>query len=154
MSDSATQKVIARFRDGVLVKGTTRGFKPHRARFRLRDENGRNHRVDVRKLKAVFFVKDFGGNPLYRERKGFFLDSDLTHKVLVEFHDGEVLCGYTKTYSPGGQGFFLVPGDPNSNNVRVFVVRTSIRKVKVKEITQAQEERQSEELPPRTPADA
>ncbi len=154
MSKLATDKVIARFRDGTLLKGTTDDFDSNQAAFMLSGEDGRTHHVTLCDLKALFFVHELDGNPSYRERKGFFADSDLTHRVLVEFFDDEVIFGYCREYSSQSQGFFLVPGDPNSNNVLVFVVRTSIRKVKVKAIDQPQEEPHGEQPPTRTPVDA
>jgi len=154
MSNLVIDKVIAHFRDGTLVKGTTNDFDSNQARFVLSAEDGRTHRVALCDLKALFFVRELGGNASYSERKGFFTASDLTHRVLVEFLDDEVIFGYCRGYSSRSQGFFLVPGDPDSNNILVFVVRTSIRKVKVKAIGEPQEEPKGEEPPTRTPADA
>ena len=132
-----TNNVIAHFIDGSLLKGTTKNFSQLRPRFLLMDEDDRPHEVDVRELKALFFVKDLRGNPEYRERKGFFTTSDLQHRVVVEFLDGEVIFGYSKTYSPRGRGFFLVPGDPNSNNIKVFVIRASTERVRAKLIDES-----------------
>jgi hypothetical protein len=50
---------------------------------------------------------------------------------MVEFKDGEVLFGYTLTYSSQGFGFFVFPGDPGSNNEKVFVVHAATASVKL-----------------------
>lgn len=132
MASRKTDKVIAHFLDGSLLRGSTPDFYPSRGTFRLCASDGETHEVEVGELKALFFVKDLRGRPSYRERKGFFKDSEQGSKVMVEFYDGEVIFGYSLAYSPKGLGFFLVPGDPESNNLKVFVVRSSTKRIKVK----------------------
>jgi hypothetical protein len=51
-------------------------------------------------------------------------------KVAVLFKDGELLCGYTLTYVPGRDGFFMFPADGDTNNLRVYVVNASTAEVK------------------------
>lgn len=136
MAPRKVEKVIAHFREGTLLKGTTRNFNPARPTLRMKTEDGKRREVNVRELKALFFVREFRGNPSYRERKGFFKPPNEANKVLVEFVDGEVIFGYSNSHSQRGLGFFLVPGDPDSNNIKVFVVRASTRRVKVKTVTE------------------
>jgi hypothetical protein len=50
----------------------------------------------------------------------------------VEFFDSEVLFGFTLSYSTRGLGFFIFPGDPESNNSKVFIVHSATKRVKVK----------------------
>ena len=76
-------------------------------------------------LKAVFFVKDPGGDPTRIDLRGFISappESRHGKKLAVQFTDGELVCGYSMSYSPYRDGFFLIPADPGSNNVRVFVI--------------------------------
>jgi hypothetical protein len=40
----------------------------------------------------------------------------------VTFADGEAILGTTLNYRPDGQGFFVSPADPGTNNTRIFVV--------------------------------
>jgi hypothetical protein len=51
-------------------------------------------------------------------------------KVAVTFHDGEILLGSTLGYKGEGQGFFVHPADPRSNNLRVFVAPGATQQVK------------------------
>jgi hypothetical protein len=51
-------------------------------------------------------------------------------RLEVTFLDGEVLVGSTMNYQPHGPGFFLLPADPGSNNLRTFVVSGSTRHVR------------------------
>jgi hypothetical protein len=124
-------KVIARFLDGSLVKGTTLDFFPTKDRFHITEESGNVLDVHVGALKAVFFVRDFEGDPEYTDKKGF-LAPPQGKKVMVEFVDGEVMFGYTLSYSARGLGFFMFPGDPESNNTKVFIVNKATRRVKIK----------------------
>ena len=127
-------RVVARFQDGLSLRGTTIDFSPTRRTFRLTDD-GATYEVELGKLKALFFVRDFEGNPAYNDRKGFFARLNHGKKVMVEFKDGEVLFGYTLTYSSQGAGFFVFPGDPESNNEKVFVVHAATRTVRLTALT-------------------
>jgi len=132
MTSKKANKVIAHFLDGSLVKGTTRNFSPTRAKFDLEDVDGGKHSIHIKELKALFFVRSFEGRKDRHARKGFFADETRGDKVMIEFFDGEILFGYSGEYAPDGYGFFMTPGDPNSNNEKVFVVHTSTKRSKVK----------------------
>jgi len=136
MSTRNEQRAVARYRDGRIQRGTTADFSPLRESFHLTDEAG-THLVKITDLKAVFFVRDFAGNPAYDEKKGFLARQNHGKKVLVEFVDGETLFGYTLNYSSRGLGFFMFPGDPGSNNEKIFVVHTAAQTVKLSPLTGA-----------------
>jgi hypothetical protein len=125
-------KFIARFRDGRIKKGFSQDFFPNKPVFHISDgprgTSGRPEELHVDELKAVFFVKDFSGNPDYEERKKFVEgDKPCGRKVEVAFEDGEVLEGTVLGYNPNQSGFFLFPADPKSNNTRVFVLRDAVK---------------------------
>ena len=107
----------------------------HKDRFYLhpqeRSTGQDSQLVLVRDLKAIFFVRDFGGNPAYDERRQF-ADGDKPQgrKMEVLFKDGEKLVGSTLGYDPGRPGFFIHPADDKSNNLRVFVVQAFVDKVR------------------------
>lgn len=85
----------------------------------------------VKDLKAVFFVKDFDGNPAYDERRRFSEgDKAQGRKMEILFKDGEKLVGATLGYEPNRPGFFINPVDGKSNNIRVFVVQSSVEKLR------------------------
>jgi hypothetical protein len=138
----APAKLVARYRDGRVLKGYASDFAPDRPQFHLvpATEAGSPAgpvAVPLDDLKALFFVRDFGGDADYQERKRFdALDGRggaQGRRVAVAFADGEVLVGYTVAYDPRRLGFFLYPADPRSNNLRVFAVATSVRTVSVPE---------------------
>ena len=132
MARTQKQKVIAHRLDGTLLKGTTGDFSPRRKTFTVASEEG-STKIKLADLKGLFFVKEFTGLTGYRERKGFFNDSTKGHKVMVEFVDGEIIFGYTASLSERGVGFYMLPGDPDCNNIKVFVVYAATKRVKLKD---------------------
>ena len=59
--------------------------------------------VRVPDLKAVFFVRDFSGSHERTKLRGFLAAPPETpkgKKVAVLFRDGELICGYTLSFSP------------------------------------------------------
>ncbi len=126
-------KVVARYTDGRVIKGFTQDFFPNKDRFHLiLEDNRRTVEVFVQRLKAVFFVRDFSGNSQYQERKRYLQGENPGGvKLEVTFADNEVLVGSTPLgYDPKRQGFFVTPADPESNNVRVFVVASAVKGVR------------------------
>jgi len=128
-------KIVVRYADGRTVKGHTQDFAPNKPQFHLFPATagplGEAATVFVKELKAVFFVKDFEGNPQYHEQKQFAEGGrPAGRKVEVTFADGEVLVGSTMGYDPQRPGFFLFPADPETNNLRVFVISAAASKVR------------------------
>jgi uncharacterized protein DUF6982 len=127
-------KVVVRFADGRILNGFTTDFLPAKDHFHVAlnqaPPGSRPVDVQVKDLKALFFVKDFHGNPGYEERKDF----DPTHppggrKIKVLFKDGETIVGTTQGYQPGRPGFFVTPADPGSNNERCYVVSAATQEI-------------------------
>jgi len=139
MSDSLQiepVKVIARYVNGKVLKGYTHDFFPNKHIFRISpsiDEPLKEGtKIQILDLKALFFVRDFAGDPSYDEKKYFLQDKQfLGRRIEVTFKDAEVLIGTTVGYAPQRLGFFLFPADPKSNNLRVFVVSAAVRKLRV-----------------------
>lgn len=127
-------KVVARYGDGRVFKGFTQDFLPNKDRFHifLADKaSGEGIEVIMKELKAIFVVRDFIGESMYKERKNY-IDGERPsgRKVEVTFMDGEVLIGSTLGYDTKRQGFFIFPVDPGSNNMRVFAVSSAVTKVR------------------------
>ncbi len=119
-------RVVAHFTDGKLLKGTTQDFFPNRPSFHLQPADGSpTFEVRCKSLKGLFFVKEFAGDAKRRDLRGFLAAPGETargKKIAVRFKDGELLCGYSLSYLPGREGFFMFPSDSGSNNLRVYVV--------------------------------
>lgn len=121
-------RIVAKFQDGTLMKGRTSDFLPNKKSFHLELTNGRIVNINIEQLKAVFFVKDFKGNKQYKDDYKDIVPGG-GKRIRVKFIDGEVLVGYTQGYAPHRTGFFLVPGDRQSNNERVFIINSVIEKI-------------------------
>jgi len=123
-------RVVARFADGRVLKGTTQDFSVSRDSFHVipPEPGAAPIRVNVPALKAVFFVKDHTGDKDYNEKKAF---EKLVpgRKLQVTFRDGEVLVGSSTAYDAARPGFFMTPADPKSNNDRIYVVAKAVRAV-------------------------
>jgi hypothetical protein len=128
-------RVVARFLDGRVLKGTTADFLPAKPQFHIAipaqpGTAAQSLEIRVADLKAVFFVKDLTGDAGYNEGKTFLPDAKAAgRKVQVEFRDGETIVGTTQGYQPDRPGFFVVPVDPKSNNDRCFVVMAAVKNV-------------------------
>jgi len=126
-------KVVVAFVDGRREKGYVYDFSVLRDSFNLlpAEKPLQEHgiRVQMKDLKAVFFVKDFGGKPEFHE--GFTVDEHIRGRTIeVDFPDGEKILGKTEGYNPQKFGFFLVPGNRESNNIRVFVINKNTKQVR------------------------
>jgi hypothetical protein len=130
-SGATWQKVIARFRDGRLVRGYTADFHPSKPQLHLSTEPHSSDRLflQLSQLKALFFVRDFAGDQMRVDRHDFST-APAGRKVAVTFLDGEILIGSTLGCRSDGNGFFVHPADPRSNNVRVFVAPGATRQIK------------------------
>src|SRR5262249_14198747 len=137
MGRDSSRNVVARYADGRVAKGQTFNFDPNKPLFHLfpaEDPAGKALTIWLKDLKAVFFVRSLIGDPAYNEPKDVVVKlPPLASKVHVEFSDGEVLDGSTTAYDPQQLGFFLVPLDPNGNNLRVFAVFNGTRSVTIGE---------------------
>jgi len=128
-------KVVVKYVNGKVIKGFMQNFSPNKDRFHLLpadNPSGGSIEVHVKQLKAIFVVRDFMGNPQYDERKKYEEGQNPSGvKLEVTFTDGEVMVGSTALgYDPKRLGNFIVPADPKSNNMRVFVVSSAVKSVR------------------------
>ena len=126
-------KAVVAFLDGRRLKGYVYNFSTRTDRFRLflaQDAAEREATdVQMQDLKAIFFARDFAGNSEYTESQTV-TSQNQGRKAEVTFRDGEKLVGATDAYSPQKIGFFIVPADPRSNNLRVFVVTKNATQIR------------------------
>ena len=135
-------RVVARFRDGMLVKGyldcpsvnfeslfQASEFTPRESIGIQPLESGNGVSVRMDDLKALFFVKSFEGNKEYPEVK--FFDKTPPNRglwVRVQFFDNESIEGTVENslryiVEPA---FFMKPPDPQSNNEILYVIKSSL----------------------------
>ena len=126
-------RIVARYLDGRVMKGFTFDFLPNKESFHLVDSD--NERkvtpVAVKDLKALFFVKTFGGNKDRKKRVPAGWGKPGGQRLRITFVDSEVLHGTATVYTPGRLGFFVVPADEAGNNERAFIYTAATRSVEV-----------------------
>ena len=126
-------KAVVAFLDGRRLKGYIYNFSAQKDRFRLfLEQDALQHEgtdVQMKDLKAIFFAKDFVGNSAYTETQ-VLSSQNGCRKAEITFRDGEKLVGTTDAYNPQKIGFFLVPADPRSNNLRVFVITKNATQIR------------------------
>jgi hypothetical protein len=132
--------VVARYRDGKMIRGITHDFGPQKKVFHVStvERHGRTtvegkvFEISLSELKAVFFVKSLEGRQGPPSLKGLMeekMETPGLMKARITFFDGEILVGTTQGYTPERDGFFVVPLERESNNLRIFVVSGSVKKV-------------------------
>lgn len=129
-------KVVARFTGGNMIKGTTNDFFSGKDVFHVNVLNApadeKPFEIHTKDLKALFFVKDFRGNPHYVNRNEFDQKKPtIGLKIMVEFNDGEVLVGTSTEYQPGRSGFFIIPADTGTNNDLCYVVVAATKEIRI-----------------------
>lgn len=126
--------IVARYADGRVLKGVTRDFSPNRGTFHVDVQDGSpGVELRFRQLKALFFVRSLDGDSARQDVRGFVhgpAETQHGKKIAVRFRDGEFLCGYTLSWSPDREGFFLFPSDATGNNQRIFVISSATLEIK------------------------
>jgi hypothetical protein len=138
------EKAVLRFNDKRILKGRIRDFTSDSDIVTLLEaETGKEHTVDIHQLKAVFFVRTFRGNSGYREKKSYGISKQSGQKIFIKLKDGEGMVGFLEGHFPWEKGFFLskhedvakgffiLPVDEDSNNIKAFVVSSSVIDVTV-----------------------
>lgn len=122
------KRVVARFKDNRVIKGRTNDFLPGKSHFHLELKSGEKININIVQLKAVFFVRDYEGNKNHKDGYNDNLNGKGL-KIKVRFFDGEIIIGYSLSYSPNPYGFFMTPADLKSNNEGIFVVLSAVEKI-------------------------
>ena len=131
----AQEKLVAHFKDGVVSRGYSRDFRPDNEVFHLlSDEEGitSSRRIHREQLKALFHVKTWGKPGGHADRRKQFPPEPSkwpAPRTIVEFYDGEEIWGYSEGCQSEAPAFFMFPADPEDNNARIFVVRSSLVKI-------------------------
>ncbi|MBI4688866.1 MAG: hypothetical protein HY754_01120 [Nitrospirae bacterium] len=139
MSDR--EKVVIRFNNGSLLKGYLKDFSQDSHTLSFDELGGDSSCISVHELKAIFFVRTFEGDSIYREKKKYGPERREGRKIFIKFKDGESIIGYLQGDMPWDRGFFLsrpdekktgffiFPTDNKSNNIKIYVVGLSVKDI-------------------------
>ncbi|MBI5074253.1 MAG: hypothetical protein HZB62_03630 [Nitrospirae bacterium] len=126
-------KIVAKKKDGAMIKGTSRDFLPYRNMFHMAIDGSPDDTVEVLvdDLKAVFFVRKLAGSKAPHNRPPVRSSGTQSaeRRISVTFMDNEVIEGYSHSFHLDRLGFFLNPIDPNDNNERIFVVLSYVKSI-------------------------
>ena len=138
------EKAVTRLINGKVLKGYIDEFSPDQNEVNIKEEMTADLRtVKIGDVKAVFFVRSFEGDQEHKERKSYGIAKVKGQRVFVKFRDGEGLVGFLEGDVPwekgfflskqdsSRKGFFLLPVDEDTNNIKVFVVSSSVDAVTV-----------------------
>ena len=107
-------KVVARYADGRIVKGTTLNVDVTKPVLHVRGPDGTTAEVRLVELKALFFVKTLEGDRTHDEGMEA-APTDLRGRgarlVEMRFRDGERLVAFANRYPLTADFFFVVPVD-------------------------------------------
>ncbi len=135
LTKSTTKKVYVRRFDGQLLAGYVAPQTYLRSNgAEVLDRSAQVSLIPYEEIKAVYFVRDFNGDPDLNQKKVFASrpKSDGLW-IRLNFRDGEVLEGVVPNnlLLMSEHGLTVTPPDANSNTQRVFVPRTALQDLKV-----------------------
>ena len=124
-----SNKVVARYLDGRILKGISLDVDPAKPTCHVRPAAGLAQEVRLADLKALFFVRSLEGNTAYKETTAP-APSDPRLRgsslITIRFHDGEEIVGLTNRFPPTRPYFFVLPVDIASNNLRMLINRSAV----------------------------
>ena len=127
------KQIVVHMKDGKIHKGITHDFDPASESFHLLPAEGGGVPLSIviEKMKALFYVRDYIGNRDFVARKQFDDAKRAGHRAILTFNDGEEIWGTLgEGYDEKGPGFFFFPVDDEDNNIRIFVIRSSLKELK------------------------
>ncbi len=127
------QRLVVHRKDGKIFKGVTQDFDPEQEAFHFLPAEGGGVplRMIVEEMKALFWVKEYLGNRQYVSRRAFGEADAERQRAIVTFEDGEEVWGTLDGSAGDDRGFFLIPADKADNNVRIFVVRSALKELRM-----------------------
>ncbi|MBP8129123.1 MAG: hypothetical protein KA184_06035 [Candidatus Hydrogenedentes bacterium] len=120
------QRLVARMQSGEVYRGFCYHLNTEEPGFYLdlvddADElTGERRMIPFAEMKALFYVKSFDGK--FDRNQDYSEWSPQGAEVVVQFRDGETMQGFAlNPYQEGQARFYVIPGDPNSNEISVLV---------------------------------
>ncbi len=132
MKSSRWQKAVLHFLDGRVQRVYACPPPTGAVEASCTDLEGRVHQISLPKLKALFLVQTFLGDPDYKgvENVKTLTISPKSSIWNCKFSDGESVFGELEGDLEGDGGFYLHNIDPLSNNTSIFVNPVAVQKVR------------------------
>ncbi len=126
------QKIVVHTKGGTIHKGVTHDFEPGQEAFHVLPAEGGGvpMRLQLEDLKALFWVKTYIGNRHFVASRRFE-EVVVQKRAILTFRDGEEIWGTLDGDSEEGEGFFLTPADREDNNIRIYVVRSALKELRM-----------------------
>ncbi len=128
-------KIVVHGGNGRILKGTSSDFSPNLPHFHLAtlQRPFDSEKICLGNQKAIFFVKDFTGDPSHIDLHDWNRAPDSGMHVIVTFKDGEKLFGTAESIDKDHKGFFIKPADPYANTIKAYVMNSFVSSVKLAE---------------------
>jgi hypothetical protein len=130
-------KLVAHLKDGEIFKGHSHDFDATGETFHVFSSESPvacSRRIEIEELKALFFVRSWGrARHRVVRRYAFGVGGCRTEpgrRAVVRFRDGERIWGYVLHDAPAKTGFYLVPANPEDNNLKIFVVHSALEELR------------------------
>jgi len=127
------KKVIVRKMDRDSVNGYVAARFITEGRLELMNTAGNVVAIDLRDVKGVYFVREFGDSESLT-RKTFTSRPRIEGLwVRLRFRDNEIIEGMMPNdlLQEGAEGYSIIPPDPGSNTQRIFVPRFALAEMTV-----------------------
>jgi hypothetical protein len=126
-------KIVIHMKGGTVHKGITQDFDPTTRSFHLLPAEGGGVpvRIEIENVKALFYVKDYIGNRDFVARQQFAEAHRHGRKAILTFQDGETVWGTLGDSPDTAPGFFFFPADERDNNIRIYVVRSAVKEMRL-----------------------
>jgi hypothetical protein len=126
---STHKKVIVRKLDRDSLTGYVAGsnFVTH-DKLELLTQSGKVIFIDLREVKGVYFVRDFGDTESLGRKTFTTRPRSEGLWIRIEFVDNDVLEGLMPNDLTlvTGEGYLIIPPDTRSNTQRIFVPRAAV----------------------------
>lgn len=131
---STHKKVIVRKMDRDSLTGYVAGSNyVSDGKLELLTQSGKVIFIDLREVKGVYFVRDFGDTESLGRKTFTTRPRSEGLWVRIEFVDNDVLEGLMPNdlTQITGEGYLIIPPDTRSNTQRIFVPRSALSSLTV-----------------------
>jgi hypothetical protein len=126
---STHKKVIVRKMDRDSLSGYVAGNNfVQDGKLELLTQSGKVIFIDLREVKGVYFVRDFGDTEALGRKTFTTRPRSEGLWVRIEFADNDILEGLLPNDLTllNGDGYLIIPPDTRSNTQRIFVPRSAL----------------------------